>query len=241
MTFDWVTFAFQIVNVVILLAILRHFLFRPVAEVIARRQAETEATLAAARTAQDTAQAAIAKARAEAAETEKARHDVLLAAQTEAETQRKALLEAAQAEAARILAEGRATLARQQGADQTHELTLARDLALRIARRALTAQPSGLSGYAARLAAALAALSETERRALLQGGNLRLLSPAPLSAEDLALARAALAPFDIAPPPATDPALIAGLELHSDAGAVRNSLSHDLDQIAKAMRDDRTA
>jgi F-type H+-transporting ATPase subunit b len=35
-----------------------------------------------------------------------------------------------------------------------------------------------------------------------------------------------------------DPSLVAGLELHAATGVVHNSLAHDLDQIATAMRDD---
>ncbi len=58
MNFDWVTFSFQLVNVLVLLAILRHFLFRPVADIIAQRQAETDAALRAAETAKADADAA---------------------------------------------------------------------------------------------------------------------------------------------------------------------------------------
>jgi F0F1-type ATP synthase membrane subunit b/b' len=46
-SFDWATFAFQLVNVLILLAILRRFLFKPIAGIIAERQAETDPEQAA--------------------------------------------------------------------------------------------------------------------------------------------------------------------------------------------------
>ena len=95
MTFDWVTFGFQLVNVLVLLAILRHFLFRPVAGVIARRQAETDATLKAAADARAGAEAATARAKAEAEATAAARHEVLVKAQAEAEAQRAAILQKA--------------------------------------------------------------------------------------------------------------------------------------------------
>ena len=45
MEFDWVTFGLQAVNVLVLLAILRHFLFRPIVAIIAKRQQETEAAM----------------------------------------------------------------------------------------------------------------------------------------------------------------------------------------------------
>ncbi|TPE53915.1 F0F1 ATP synthase subunit B family protein [Amaricoccus solimangrovi] len=241
MTFDWVTFGFQLVNILVLLAILRRFLFRPVVAVIARRQAETEATLAAAGTARAEAEAEARRARAEAEATAAARHDLLDKARAEAEAARATLLDQARAEAAKIVAEGAAAREREAGAARAEALGRARDLASVIAARAFEAQPPGLSGYVARLTAALDALSPEERSALLGGGHPRLAAPAPLPPADLDAARAAFARFGVTPGTETDPALIAGLEFRSDTGAVRNSLAHDLDRIAEALRDDRAA
>lgn len=241
MNFDWVTFAFQLVNVLVLLAILRRVLFRPVAGIIARRQAETDAALQAADAAKAEAEAAIAKARAEAETTAAARHDVLVKAQEEAEAQRKALLDRAHDEAAKIVAEGRESRAHEAGVAQARAVDQARDLASVIAARALAAQPAGIAGYAERLAAALNALTPEERGALLAGANLRLTSAAPLSPADCAALDAALAPFAIQPGTETDPGLLAGVELRSDSGAIRNSLAHDLDRIARAMKEGKDA
>ena len=69
MTFDWVTLGLQLANVLILLAILRHYLFRPVAGMIAARQAAVQAALAQAEAAKTEAAAAATKAEAEAAAT----------------------------------------------------------------------------------------------------------------------------------------------------------------------------
>lgn len=240
MNFDWVTFGFQLVNVIVLLMILRRFLFRPVADVIARRQAASDAALKAADAAKAEAEAATAQARAEADATVQARHDVLAKAQAEAEAQRKALLDKARAEAAKIVDEGKHAVDRDGEEAQRLALGRARDLAVTIARHAVSAQPAGFAGYAERLAAALAALPARERDALLAGGDLRLVAASPLSADDLAAARSALAPYGVSPEAETDPALIAGLELRSGSGAIRNSLAHDLDRIAETMRDDRT-
>ena len=66
MTFDWATFAFQLVNVLVLLAILTHFLFRPVAGIISKRQAETDAALERAEAMRAEALAAAERAKAEA-------------------------------------------------------------------------------------------------------------------------------------------------------------------------------
>ena len=239
MNFDWVTFSFQLVNVLLLLAILRHFLFRPVADVIARRQAETDAALRAAEAAKAEAEAAKARALAEADATAAARQDVLTSTHKDADAQRKALLDQAHAEAARIVAEGNTARARHASDHKAQELARARDLAAVIAERALTAQPQDPGSYLARLVASLQDMPAAERNALLKGGNLKLVSAAPLSASDQSAVTAALAPFGITADITAAPELIAGLELHSDSGAIRNSLAHDLDQITEAMRDDR--
>ena len=46
MEFDWTTFALEIINFLILVWILKRFLYRPVLDVIARRRAGVEKTLA---------------------------------------------------------------------------------------------------------------------------------------------------------------------------------------------------
>ncbi len=234
MTFDWVTLGLQLANVLILLAILRHYLFRPVAGMIAARQVAVQAALAQAEAARTEAAAAAAKAEAEAAATAAARHDLLVKAKAEAEAAKADLLAAAQTEAARIVAEGRAQTATDAKAEAALTLARARDLAETIARRALADMPADAVGWAARLATALSALPERDRAAILSGGNLRLVTAAPLPAAALAKVAQALAPLP-PPPVETDAALIAGLEMRSDSGRLRNSLAHDLDRLAEAL------
>ncbi len=235
MTFDWTTFALQLINVLILLAILRHFLFRPVAGIIAARQKATDEAMDRASTAEAAAKAAEARARTEAEATASARHEALSKAQAEAEAARAQMIDKARTEAAQIVARGEAERAAQDGAAEATALARARDLAGVIAARALAAQPRDLAGYAARLSGALGAMTPEERAALLGGADLRLVSAAELTPEEMTAARAALSDFHIDPAPETDPALIAGLELRSAAGAVRNSLAHDLEVIAAAL------
>ncbi|MDO5703740.1 MAG: hypothetical protein Q4G49_01515 [Paracoccus sp. (in: a-proteobacteria)] len=128
------------------------------------------------------------------------------------------------------MTEGRAARDAETAAADARAVERARDLAGAIAARALAAQPDGIAGYARRLRDALAAMPDSERAALLAGANLRLVSARPLTDAD----RAALGGLPQATE--TDPALIAGLELRSDSGVLRNSLAHDLDRIAQAMR-----
>ncbi|MDF2235455.1 ATPase [Albimonas sp. CAU 1670] len=240
MDFDWTSFAFQVVNVLILLAILRHFLFRPVAAIIAKRQAEAASVLKDAEAEQAAAKAAADAAKAEAETTRAARAAALDAAHADAEKARADLLAQAQAEAERIREAARAETARHAAETEAARAAETARLALAAARRALEAQPAdrALAGYPQRLADALAEMPPTERDALLNAGNLRLAAPRPLTEAELAETRGALAPH--LPHPETlpidiDPDLLAGLDLRADTGVLRNSLSHDLTRLSRAL------
>ena len=233
MSFDWVTFGFQLVNVLVLLAILNHFLFRPVAAIIAKRQAETAAALTRAEAARGEAEAAEKAAEEAKAATEAARHDVLAKAREEAEAQRKVLVDAARAEAAKLAEEAKGQAQSVVSAAQAQTLMRARDLGETIARRALAELPDA-AGYAVRLKQAIAAMAEDQRRALLSGAGLRLIAPKPLSEAERKAVFSTLSLPETAIE--VDPALIAGLEMRSDTGLVHNSLAHDLDRIAQALK-----
>lgn len=241
MEFDWVTFGFQAVNVLVLLAILRHFLFRPIVAIIAKRQQATEAAMDKAAKAQAEAETAAEEARLAAAQTHDARADALSRAATEGEAQRKALIRSAHQEAAKIVEAARAQalqIKEDAGADT---LRRARDLAEAIARRALSELPAppDTAVFAARLGNALDAMSQTARDGLLGGENLRIVSARALTAAELEAIKAILGPFGVKEPGTeVDPGLIAGLDLRSSSGVVRNSLAHSLTQISEALHDD---
>lgn len=241
MTFDWTTFALQLLNVIVLLAILRHYLFKPVAAIIAARQAAAEQALDAAAQAKAEAESAEAAAEAAKAATEAARHAVLVKAQSEAAAAQAAALEKARSEAAAIVAAGTSERARDAAAAEAQALDRARSIAAALASRALAAQPKDMAGYVARLDTALAALSEPERTALLAGAGLRLVSPVSLRSEDLHAAQQVLGKYGVTAEAKPDAALISGLELRSETGVLHNSLAHDLELLTKAMRDDRPA
>ena len=240
MSFDWWTFGLQAANVLILLALLRHFLFRPVAGILEQRRQDTAAALATAAAARQAARDAETRATAEADSLRTQRETLLAQARDEAETLRQDRIAAARAEAARIIADGRAAMDHETRARADQRLHQTADLALAVARRALAAQPAGLPGYATRLADLLAAMPAPQRAALLQGTGLHLVSASPPDAAERAAIHAALAPYVDAPRIETDPGLIAGLDLCSDTGIVRNALDHDIDRIARALHDDQT-
>ncbi|MWD26141.1 ATPase [Aquicoccus sp. SCR17] len=241
MSFDWTTFALQVINLLVLLAILRHFLFRPVAAMIETRRAETRAALDAASAAKTEAEAAAARAAQEAKASAAARSAVLEKAETEAETRSAAIIAKARAEADKIEAEGRAARAREDSAAAAQALARAQDLALAIARRMLAERPDGPHGYAARLTEALEKMEAAEREALLGGSDLTLVSATALPDNVLDGPRAALKAYGATAGVSTDPDLIEGLELRSGSGVLRNSLAHDLETLGRAMQDDRSA
>ena len=247
MTFDWATFAFQLVNVLVLLAILTHFLFRPVAGIISKRQAETDAALERAEAMRAEALAAAERAKAEADANAAARRDVLAKAQDEAAAERACLVEDARAEAAKLVKAAQAQAEDLVAMSEARTLARARDLAETIAARALAAQPRPPTpeAYAERLAEALAALPEDARLSMFGSGPLTLVSAQPLCDAELGVVREALAGVPglagMSPEAEVDPGLIAGLELRGVSGVVHNSLAHDLARIAEALDGDGSA
>lgn len=241
MNFDWTTFALQLVNVLVLLAILRHFLFRPVARIIEQRRADTQAALDAAKAVEADAKAAMEKARGDVEELATTRQELLSKASDEAERQRAALLDKAREEARQIIEDGRAARAREDAAAERHAVARIRDLAAAVAHRALAAQPDHPGGYAQRLVAALERMAPPGRDALLKGGNLTLVTAGEMPEAVLDTVRHTLESYGATASLVTDTGLIRGIELRSDSGVLRNSLAHDLETLSTAMHDVQTA
>ena len=143
------TFAFQTVNFLVLAGVLRYWLYRPVQAMIARRQREVEAPLAAA--AAERAKAGELRAEAErqhlAAASERDRF--LLEAGRDAESRRDQLLAEARRSADSLLKEGEAALARERTAAESKLQARAAELAAEIAGRLLTT--SGVEDASAQL------------------------------------------------------------------------------------------
>ncbi|MCD4556422.1 F0F1 ATP synthase subunit B, partial [Burkholderia pseudomallei] len=77
MRIDWSTLALQTVNVVVLVWLLSRFLFRPVSDIIAKRQAAARKLIDDASRERDAAHAERERARAERASLAAARDDAL--------------------------------------------------------------------------------------------------------------------------------------------------------------------
>lgn len=245
MRFDLTTLALQTINLLVLLWLLRRFLFRPVVEVIARRKAAAETLLADA-----------AAARAQAAqEADTAQRDrsgiagerirVMAEAHVAAEAERAAVLAAAKAEAEQTRAAMLADLAQQRRAMQTALTGEAAHLAVGIAARLLgrVAAPAIDLALLQSTEARLRALSDAERAALAPpDATLTVATATPLDAPGAAawteMLRRVLP--TVAPPRfADDRSLIGGVELRGPNGRLRNNWRADLDGIAGQLgRDD---
>ena len=119
----------------------------------------------------------------------------------------------------------------------------ATDLAIAVAGRLLADLPvdARISGYPERLAEALSKLGQEERAAILgDGAGLHLVAPRALSDEERVKVDAAIGKMvdhEGPLPVEVDDTLLAGLELRSRHGVIRNSLGSDLERMAKALGD----
>jgi F-type H+-transporting ATPase subunit b len=245
MRFDWSTLALQTINVLVLLWLLRRFLFRPVAGLIAARQQAAETLLAdaAAVRAQAAAGAAEVAGRQAGLAADAAR--ILAEARAAGEAARADLLAAARQEAARDRAAAAAGLARERGELRRTLEAEARSLAVAIAARLLGRFSAEAADAALRqsLAARLSAMTPPERAALApEGAALEVVTASPLDAarqgawQELLLRHLPGAPVLRF---AADPALIAGVELRGAHATLRNHWRADLDRIAEELsRDD---
>jgi F-type H+-transporting ATPase subunit b len=246
MEFNWWTFGFQVVNVLVLLGLLSHFLFRPVSAMIARRAEETRQVLQEAEAAKRAASETRKAAEEERQHLQQQRPELLERARREADQQRSELVREAKNEATRIISEAEKKAERilsragQARAEETKQL------ALRIAGRLVENLPMGLplAGYTERLVEAIGKLDAGKLDALLNGaGKLTLVAPTPPRDSDVKAVRKALAAVtgqDIVLEVETDRDIIAGLELKSRHGVIHNSLRSDLERVSAAvMRNDQ--
>ncbi|CAJ3460925.1 ATP synthase F0 subunit B [Burkholderia pseudomallei] len=241
MRIDWSTLALQTVNVVVLVWLLSRFLFRPVSDIIAKRQAAARKLIDDASRERDAAHAERERARAERASLAAARDDALKDALAQAAAERERLIAAARADAQALRDAARA----QADADAVQRANAldarATRLAIDIAAKLLARLPDSarVAGFVDGVAASLARLPADVRASLAdEDAQVRLVAPRALTAQEAAACRAAFAASvgrPLEPDVRVDPALIAGLELESKYANVRNSLRQDLATIEAAL------
>ena len=244
MTFDWWTFALQVVNFAILVWLLNRFLYKPVLRAIDARRAEADAAL-------DQAAKREADAKAQLAAIEETRKGIA--------AERAAALDAAAKEADKIAAARRAEGERDAAAlidnarkaiasERTEALSELRgqalSLGLDVARKLLDELPpaSRAEAWLEKIESYLAALKPEERdelrRGLANGAGLKVVTACALPATEEAEWRAQLASTfggDVALTFETDPALIAGAELHFPTAVLQLSWRNALKELQTGM------
>ena len=240
MVIDWWTLGIQTVNVMILMWLLQRFFWRPVSAMIEQRRAAIQLALAGARTAAASAEAArtdIAQTRAGFAR----EHDAILTEAHRAADQARAvaLADAARSAAARQEA-ATAALAQQSADAQADWSDKAGRLALDIATR-LAARLQGAAVDAAFLDWMMASLRALPAQVRQEAGGaaLQAVTAGPLAGAEQDHIRTLIADALGGHPTiafGTDPALIAGLELHGPHFSVANSWRADLDRVLKGLR-----
>jgi len=237
------TFLFQIVNFLVLVGVLRYWLYRPVQAMIARRQREVDAPLAAA--AADRAKAAELRAAVEqqhlAAAAERDRF--LVEAGRDAEARRDQLVAEAQRSADDLIKAGRDALAHERASVESDLQAQAASVAVGIAARLLAASgPAGPTDQLLNEAVrAVESMNGSAHDAVLRGasGPARVqvvtavpVEPACREAVAARLHRTLGDAVDVSF--AEDSSLVAGAEIHLPTAVVRHSWR---EQLALARRE----
>jgi F-type H+-transporting ATPase subunit b len=235
MQIDWWTLGFQTANVAILIWLLQRFFWRPVAGIIEQRRAATRAALADAKANDDKATAALADVEKTRAGFAAERAALLKQAHDDAATATAATLAAAaKTVTSREAASTTAIETEHEAGDKAWEQRsgrLAVDIAGRLAGR--LDGPAVQESFLGWLLAQLRALPEATRRAT-NGLALEAVSATPIDAAGQTRVSGLIAEALGATPVIsyrTDPALIAGLELHGAHLSVTNSWQADLKAI----------
>jgi F-type H+-transporting ATPase subunit b len=241
MHIDWWTLALQTINVLVLVWLLGHFLYKPVLAAIANRQAAADKLLddaQAARTAAETQSAELQAQTATLAAQAQQRQATALAA---AEVERKALLDKAAQDVAAKQAQAEAALAQERRMAGEAMQREAADLAVAIASRLLDRLPAAIVTEAMfqSLLDKIAALPTPERQQIAQAaGRAAIVTAAPLSNADQsrcldalekALGQRLPAHFNV------DAALIAGFEFSAAGVLVTNSWRADLAALSRKL------
>ena len=246
MTIDWWTLGLQAINVLVLVWLLGHFFWRPVATMIEQRRITAQKALADAEAKRTEAAAALADIERTRAGFAQERDAILKAAQETAEQAHAARLQEAAKEAASIEAAATAAIARDKDAAEKAWAEHASQLALDIARR-LAARldgPAVQSTFLDWLLKEIRGLPPAARQAVASSGaTLEAISAAVLQPVDQQrYSKLITEAFGADLPVAfkVDPQLIAGFELHGPHLLIANSWRADLTQILADIAHDRT-
>jgi F-type H+-transporting ATPase subunit b len=239
MTINWWTLVLQTVNLLILVWLLAHFFFRPVAALVAKRQLAINKALADAASARDEATALQTKNDAARAEIAAARAKMSAEAQAEVEREKTALLAQATREIQQAQAEAQKQLDQTRASERKEVFDYASSLAVEIARRLLARVSTSPDPetFLEGVRKEIVALPPTARQ-LLGSAPAAVIAHRPLSPQQetkirdqlsLAVGAPIVLSFQV------NPDLIAGVEFHSGSTVVRNTWREDLSEIREEL------
>ena len=241
MHFDWSTLALQTANVLILIWLLRRFLFRPVVSIIDERRRAANALLAEAANVRSQAQADAEETSRQKQKLHADGNHIITEARAAAEAARTELLQHAKNETAQLRSLELVKLEHEREQMRREAARLAVTIAERLLAR--IPQTSLDAALLQSLEAWLSALTPDEIRAISQPGEvLEIRTAASLDAQMAAACREMVQRYlgKMTLRFAIDPSLIAGIELRGPHVRVRNSWRSDLEQIAQELgRDDK--
>jgi F-type H+-transporting ATPase subunit b len=249
MRIDWSTLALQTINVLILIWILARFFFRPIMDIVAKRQEETKKMLAdaalARREAADVRSEAV-KARADLAAE---RESLLAEARNAAQVEKQNLLEQSSKEIVKLNSEAKAAIVREQAGAEQAIIDHATEVSIEIARRLLARFPHRdiLHAFTDQICREVRGLSSEMRDNLASaatGHPIEVVTATPLSGEETQQVAEGLKEafgLELSLAFRSDPAILAGLELHSQNAVMRNSWRADLERIRKELNRDQHA
>lgn len=240
MSIDWWTIGLQTVNVLILVWLLGRFFWRPVSDLIVKRQDTARQLLDDATRRKQEAEAALAEAAHARDGLSQEREAMLADARKQALQVREAELAQAREQEQAMLDQGRSALEKEHTQAERLWSERAADLGVDIAGR-LAARLSGQAvqaAFADWLLAEIRALPAASLALMSQAEHVELVSAEPLdtAAQNALGARVA----EVLGRPlslrfSVDPSLIAGLELRAPHLRVTNSWRADLDRIREGL------
>jgi F-type H+-transporting ATPase subunit b len=233
MSFSWSTFALQVVNFLVLVWLLKRFLFKPVSAIVARRKAEIARAQAEAETARQGAEQAHKDFDQHLAENEAQRQALSEQTRSELAAERTKMIEAAQAEIDKLKS-AMLNQIDQERENAAHEMSdQAVEIAVQLADRLLRqcSAPALDELFLHRLMDYLDRLSAAERAALLDqsgpdSGSLSVTTASPLDPDSESKWRGALTRHlggERRITFAVDKSLIAGTELKFPLAVLRFS------------------
>jgi F-type H+-transporting ATPase subunit b len=245
MHIDWWTLALQTVNVLILIWLLARFLFRPVMDIVIKRQREASKLLDDAARARHDAIEARAKAEQERAGIAAEREKLIGQAHDAAQQEKQTVLAQAAQEIGKRRDEANAAIARREAAAEAAVIDRAGTLAVDVARRLLARFSAAdlPATFIDETCRDLRALSLQARQSLASAATaehpIQVVSAMPLSDDNKRQIGTTIKEVFGRELPLTfrsDTAIINGIEMQAQNIIIRNSWRADLDRIQRELK-----